>query len=518
MRLAAMDLGTNSFHLVVVDARPDATFKTLVREKEMLRLGDVVTRFGYVTDEAAERVLATVRRFRALAEAADAEEIVACATSALREAENSAKVVDRIEADTGVTVEVISGVREAELIFGAVRASVVIEPAPALCLDLGGGSLEVMVGDARGLAWAASEKLGVARLTAELVSADPPSSDDQRRLRARLTTVLAPLAGQVAPFEPRLAIGTSGTLCDLGRMAEALRTGVTPTSVNQLRVDRDSLLAVHERIFRLGAAKRQEMAGLDQRRADLIPAGSMLLVTAMDLFGFEELVLSDWALREGMVLDAVARHEEAEWTGDTRAIRRSSVLDLARRCRWEELHSTQVARLATELFDQTQPLHALPAEDRELLEHAALLHDIGEHVSVEGHHKHTAYLIENGRLRGFSPDEVAVLSTLGRFHCRSDPKPSYEPYGRLGPGRRERTRKLLALLRLADGLDRSHAGVVRTVSVDLDDSRARIEVQAHGDVELELWGLRRKRELFEHLFDRRIEAVVALTATPAEVS
>ena len=511
VRIGAVDLGSNSFHLVVVDAHPDGTFETLVREKEMLRLGDEVSRAGRIGDAATRKVLATLGRFRQLADAVGADEVVACATSAFREAEDSSEVVDRIALETGITVEVISGHREAELIFGAVRASVAFDRPPALCFDLGGGSLEVMVGDQGGLRWATSLKLGVARLSAELISSDPPSADDERRLRSRLTSILAPVADEVAPFEPGMAVGTSGTLCDLARMAEAHRAGSVPTSVNQLTVGRDDILAVHEEIFRLKAADRKRLAGLDSRRVDLIPAGSMLLVTAMELFGFETLTVGEWALREGIVLDAIGHHEAADWSGDPRAIRRSSVLGLARRCNWDEAHGSQVARLAVDLFDQTAALHGLGRDDRDLLENAALLHDIGEHVATESHHKHTAYLIEHGRLRGFSPEEVGVLATLGRFHRRSDPKASFEPFGRLGAERRAEVLKLLALLRLADGLDRGHAGAVARVDTTVGDEVVRIRVvdAGDGDVDVELWGLRRKRDLFERVFERRLEVTAA---------
>src|SRR4029077_3075456 len=161
MRIAALDLGSNSLHLLVVEARPDGTFEPLCQEKEMLRLGDVVSRTGRITAKALDELLTTVRRFAALAEANGASEVVARATAALRDADNGAEVVDHIEATTGVRVEVISGVEEARLIFGAVRAGVVIDPPPALCLDLGGGSLEVMVGDGERLLWSTSVRLGV---------------------------------------------------------------------------------------------------------------------------------------------------------------------------------------------------------------------------------------------------------------------------------------------------------------------------------------------------------------------
>lgn len=502
-----MDLGTNSFHLLVVDAHVDGTIVPLAKEKEMLRLGDVVAREGRVPEPDARRALMTLKRFRSLAEAADSDEIVACATSAIREADNGGELVDRFESEAGVEVKVISGLEEARLIFEAIRASVVIDPGPALGFDLGGGSLEVMVGDRRGLQWSASAKLGVARLTAELVRDDPPSSADRRRLRDRFTAGLAPLAAEVARFEPAMAVGSSGTLCTLARMVAARRSGTPPVSVNQLRFDRHDLLAIHEELLKLPTSARSRLAGLDAGRADIISTGSMFLLTAMEVFGFEQLTVSEWALREGIVLDAIGRHDPAEWTGDPRAIRRASVLELCRRCNWDEVHSRQVARLAVSLFDQSLPLHELTPDDRELLEHASLLHDIGAHVSTESHHKHTAYLIQHGRLRGFSPDEVAVLAALGRYHRGGDPRGSREPLASLSPEWQARIPKLAALMRVADGLDRGRAGAVQDVTLQLNGTRARLAVISSGDVDVDLWGARRKRELFEKLFDRRLEVV-----------
>src|SRR5947209_1606936 len=277
MRIAALDLGTNSFHLLVVDAHPDGTFEPLAKEKEMLRLGDVVAREGRVPEPNATRAVQTVSRFRTLAEAADCDEIVACATSAIREADNGGEIVDRIRAEAGVEVHVITGMEEARLIFDAIRASLVIDPPPALAFDLGGGSLEVMVGDRQGLAWSTSVKLGVARLTSELVRGDPPSNGDIRRLRERFTAGLAPLADRVAALTPGMTIGTSGTLCTLARMVAARRAGVLPVSVNQLRFDREELLGVHKEILAVPASGRAKLPGLDAGRADIIAAGSLFL-------------------------------------------------------------------------------------------------------------------------------------------------------------------------------------------------------------------------------------------------
>lgn len=507
MRIAALDLGSNSFHLLVADARPDGSFVPLVQEKEMLRLGDVVGRLGRIPEEAAATAVGTVRRLRALAEAAGADELIACATSAIREADNGGELVDRLEAEAGVRVQVISGQDEARLIFGAVRASVLIDPGPAVAIDLGGGSLEVTVGDASSLWWSTSLKLGVARLTAELVRSDPPSKPDLRRLRDRIAEVLGPVADHVRTFRPTDLIGTSGTLGDLARLAVAAQTGTVPTVMNQLRVSRPDLEIVHKELVASDAAERRKLPGLDARRADLAPAGSVLLLEAMDRFDLAELTIGGWALREGMVLDAIARHDPADWGGDPRRIRRRSVTDLARRCGWREDHARQVARLALALFDRSRALHRLGDHERELLEYAALLHDIGEHISSESHHKHTAYLIEHGRLRGFSPDEVAVVATLGRYHRQGEPKASFEPWASLPEERRQDVRALLALLQLADGLDRGHAGAVEALDVELGAESVRLGLRAASgaDLDLDLWGGRRKRTLFEQVFDRAVE-------------
>lgn len=514
MRIAALDLGSNSFHLLVADAHPDGSFEPLVREKEMLRLGDDVAASGRISDEAGDRAVEAVTRFRALAAAADAEEFVACATSAIREAVNGPALVERFRTEADVKVRVIGGLEEARLIFGAVRASVLIDPAPAVCLDLGGGSLEIMIGDSTQLMWCTSVKLGVARLTAELVRHDPPSAGDLRRLDQRVRAVLGLLTPRVKQFRPRALIGTSGTLTDLVRMAVAGETGSVPPSTNQLSVGRAALEAIHEELIGIPTSDRRRMAGLDSRRAELAPAGSLLALVAMELFGFEEITAGHWALREGIVLDAIGHNDDPQAGGDPRLLRLASVVDLCRRCGWREGHSRQVARLALRLFDQTRSLHDLSDTDRELLEYAGFLHDIGEHVSSEGHHKHTAYLIENGRLRGFAPDEVCMLTTLGRYHRSGEPKASFEPFGRLDAPARERTRALIAILRLADGLDRGHAQSVADIDVEVGEDEVGVEVRVRGEADLELWGARRKQGMFEQLFGRRLEFSVVEPLEP----
>ena len=509
MRIAAFDLGSNSFHLLIADAHQDGTFEPVVTDKEMLRLGSAVAATGRIGDELAAASVEVIRRFKAMTESQNAEETVACATAAFREAADSLTVVDRIEAETGIKVRVISGREEARLIFDAVRSSVVIDPGPALALDLGGGSLEVMIGDGRGLDWAASLKLGVARLTAELVRGDPPTGGDCRRIAAAVTKSMGRVLPEITRRRPKIAIGSSGTLETLIRLAAGRRGGPPPASVNQLAISAREIEALSNQLLAMTAAERTDLPGVDARRADLLPTGSVLLTTILEMCGIDQVIGSEWALREGMVLDAIGHHTRAEWDPDPRAIRRESVLNLCRRYGGNEAHATKVARLATELFDGLADIHGLDPADRELLELGALMHDVGEYVSKDSHERHTAYLIQNGRLRGFSPEEIDVLACLGRFHKRGTPKASFEPFARLKGPEQKRVTQLVALLQVADGLDRSHGGPVRDVAVYANRNVVEVVVEADDDIDLELWGLRRKRDLFERTFDCRLDVVDA---------
>jgi len=511
MRIAALDLGSNSFHLLVADVHPDGSFEAVTREKEMLRLGDDVARDGRISPAAADRAVASVRRLRQLADASGAQEVIAKATSAIRTADNGSELVDRIEAETGVEVEVISGLEEARLIFAAVRSSLVLEPAPALCIDIGGGSVEISIGDTAGLRWSTSVPLGVGRLTAELVASDPPSRSDRNALDARIRGILAGVVDDVRARQPMMAVGTSGTINDLARLVVAGEGGDVPTSANGLRIGADELRAWQRRIMKMTSDERRRLPGIEEKRADLLPAGVTLLTTIFDVFDIDEMVTSDWSLREGIVLDAVRVHDPDDWSDDPRALRRAAVAGLARRCGSDVEHSRQVGRLALSLFDQTRALHGLDAADREMLEYGALLHDIGQHVSRKGHHRHAAYLVEHAQLRGFAPGEVEFLAALVRHHRRGDIKTSEPRAAALDKGERDRLRKLAALLRLADGLDRGRRGVVESVDVEMTGDLVVLRVHSSDDPELELWGVRRRRDLFEKVFERELEA----TATTA---
>ncbi len=512
MRIAALDLGSNSFHMFVVEARPDGSFVPLVREREMLRLGDIVARDRVIGRAAADEAIAVVARFKAIAEMNGADEIIALGTSAIREALDGGSLVDRVKTETGVKIHVVDGTREAELIFKAIRSSVTIDPGPALAADLGGGSLELTVGDRAEIAFATSVHLGVGRLTAELVANDPPSDKDLKRLRARIAGTIEPVLDEILALRPRQLIGSSGTFVSLARMASAGRDGVVHEVVNQLTVGRADLEALRDRIYALPGAERARLAGSEPKRVDLLPAGMAVLDHLMVATGLDELTVSDWALREGIVIDALGGRDRVELLDDPRELRRWSVLVLCRHSNWRQEHARQVAALAVRLFDETAPVHGLGPAERDLLEFGALLHDIGEHISRQDHDRHTAYLIEHGGLRGFSPQEVRILATMGRYHVRGTPKLAFEPFAQLRRHDRARAVALTAILRLADSLDASHRGLVRSVRVEAEAGRPlTLVVGAAVEPELEAWTLRRKQRMFERTFD--VELALRVEAT-----
>lgn len=505
--ISALDMGSNSFHLVVAKAHTSTSFEVLVKEKTMLRLGDVVSRLGYIDEEHLEAIIKIIRAYRALSESVGANEMVALATSAFRDADNSSEVVDLIEEETGVSVSVISGRKEAELIFRAVSSSVHFPGELALCADLGGGSLELMIGTQSDLIWSQSFNLGVGRLSAKFIE-DTLSITNKEivKMRRYVRETLAPVVKTLGELEPSSLIGSSGSFLNLGRMAILNKKPETESGLlddlNQVSVKRADLMSITKLVLKSSADQRASIRGLDSKRVEIIPAASVVLEELFRICGIKEMILSEWALREGIILAELESYDI--YDGDADSIRMSSVMGVTKRFSWNSLHAEQVANLALSLFDQLAELHELSQQDRELLHYGALLHDIGEHIAMEDHDKHSAYLIENSRLRGFSPEEKRALISIGRFHRRGNPKEDFPPFALLDEQWQFRVVKLVSILRLADALDRSHEDVVTSIDVELRNGIVILRPQVEGELELESFGLRRKRSLFESTFKTKI--------------
>lgn len=504
MRLAAIDIGTNSVHMIVVRVRPDFSFEIIDREKEMVRLGAGGLDGRKLTPEAMAAALQALSKFARLAESHQVDEILAVATSATREAENGGAFLRAIERKTGIRARLITGTEEARLIHLAAVYGV-DTPKPAVVIDIGGGSVEITRGSGNKVDSARSFKIGVIRLTERFVDSDPISSRDERKMVEFIREAIDRYVDHIAEQGFDRVIGTSGTILSLGSVATAIDRGAVPQGVRNLRVPAKSLRRLRKTAVEINLEERMRLPGLDPRRADLMVAGAILLDTVLKRLGADEITLCDLALREGVLLDYIHGHRKHIARVDSYPdVRRRSVIELAERCAWEAGHSRQVAAIAQTLFDDTKRIHGLGEREREWLEYAGFLHDIGNHISYEKHHRHSYYLTKNGDLRGFEPDEIDVIALVTRYHRRATPKPDHIGFHDLKKPMRRTVMVLAAFLRLAETLDRSRHGVIRGIEVRERLGEIRIKVQAVGDAELEVWAAHKQDKALEEALDRRV--------------
>ena len=510
MRIAAIDIGTNSVHMIVVQVRPDRSFEVIDREKEMVRLGSGGLGGRALTDSSMTAALQVLSKFCRLAESHDVDEIVAAATSAVREADNGREFLTTVRQRTGIRVRVISGTEEARLIHRAAVYGVDVSDNAAVVLDIGGGSVELTRGTAAQIQVAQSAKIGVIRLSEQFVRSDPLTARDERRLVRCIQSEIADTVDQITGLGFDRVIGTSGTILSLGQLAASEDGAVAADDLRNRRITAKQIRRLSRELAGMTLAERLRIPGFDPRRADLAVAGSILLDTILKKLGAKELTLCDLALREGLALDYIrknqARIAKVEKYPD---VRRRSVVELAERCNYFAAHASQVRRMALALFDQTQSNHGLGAREREWLEYSALLHDIGVHISYGRHHRHSYYLVKNGDLREFEPEEVEVIALVARYHRRGVPKRSHEGYGDLSSELRRSVKTLAAILRVAEGLDRSHQQSVADLEIIVGGQDYLLRIRPAGDTELELWAAQRSVAPLERVLRRIVRFEVA---------
>lgn len=522
MRLAAIDIGSNSIHLVIARAERGQHLEIIDREKEMVRLGSGTLQLHRLSGEAIDRALEVLRRYKRVAEANLADPIIATATAAVREAHNAVDFVERARKDTGLSVQVLPGVEEARLIALAVSEVTEFDNKRALIVDIGGGSTEFAVTGGGEPELLLSLRLGAVRLTEKFISTDPISAAELERLgssiRSDLTRVLLEINGAGYDF----VVGSSGTILNLVNAAVqadlALDSDPPLVLGSNHTITLDQLRRLNRRLEQMSVGRRRRVPGLEKKRADIIVAGGLLLENILQGVGAEEITSCDWSLREGVILNylrqsgiGLAAETDIEFAAvheSGNGVRTRSVLSVARRYNYDAPHSLLVARLAVRIFDDTRPLHGLGDEYRKLLEYAALLHDIGYHVAHNNHHRHSLYLIKNSEMPGFTGNEIAVMAAVARYHRGSMP-----PGGRDARGRREHddfmsldrslrrvVLRLSAILRIADGLDRTYTQGVTDVRVQVSGSEVVFRVRSDADCELELWAADRKAEWFRDLY------------------
>jgi len=502
-RVATIDIGSNSIHLLVAAVGSGGKVRMLDQAKERVGLGNRTLISGRLDRRAMDAGIRVLATFRTLAERHGVARIKAVATSAVREAANGGTFLRRVEKEVGLRVKVIPGREEARLIFLGVREAIDLGTGPAVIADLGGGSLELIRVEGGRAVELHSLKLGVARLSAEHMEEDPLSPRTLRRLSARIRRALAPFVKRWRAAGIERVVATSGTLLDLAAVAGRQRPDPFEGPLNGLAVDAIEIRRLRSMVTGMTRADRARLPGLDRARIDHVVVGAIVADTLLRAVGAGQLVACTWALREGVLLDYIGRHRPGLAEASTVAnLRRRSVLRFARHLRQTANHPRHVALLAARLFEQLHEPLGLAPESAELLDYAALLHDVGHVIDHPNHHRHTQYLITHGQLPGFSRDELEILGLVSLYHRKGTPKGSHRAYRSLAKPSRTLVRGLSALLRVADGLDRSHFAVVRDVRVQRRGRRLTLRLQTDGaDAALEIWETSRRANLLERMLD-----------------
>ena len=520
--IAAIDIGTNSIHMAVVEIDPALpSFTVIAKEKDTVRLGDRDMVTGALTSTAIARALAALRRCRELASSLEADRIIAVATSATREAPNGEDFLRQIEAELGIVVNLISGREEARRIYLGVLSGMDFNEQPHIIIDIGGGSTELILADVHEARFLSSTKVGAVRLSKEFVTTDPISDSELKVLRAYIRGMLERPVDEIWQNlqlnEVPRAIGTSGTIETIAEIHAKDELGSVPDPLNGYEIGFKDIEKIVKRLTKMSYQERLEVSGLAEKRAEIIVPGAIILLEAMSMLKLKSVTICERALREGIIVDWMLTHglidSRLRYQNE---VKQRNTLKIAHKYHVDLDYSQRVAKFVLTIFDRLQGvLHSWDTSERELLWSAAILHNCGIYVSHSAHHKHSYYLIRNAELLGFTELELELIANIARYHRRSKPKKKHEPYNNL-PHKQDRllVRQLSAILRLAVALNRRNQGAIAKIWCQYNRERRTFNLQLQpteiGDeCTLELWDLNYKKEMFEEEFDVKLTATVS---------
>jgi exopolyphosphatase/guanosine-5'-triphosphate,3'-diphosphate pyrophosphatase len=522
--IAAIDIGTNSLHIVIVKIEAALpSFTIVAREKETIRLGDRNLITGELKPEIMNKAMACLGRFKTIAYSLGVTSIVAVATSAVRESPNGKEFLQQIETQVGLTVDLISGPEEARRIYLGVLSGMEFNNQPHIIIDIGGGSTELILGDSEEPRSLTSTKIGAVRLTGELVKSDPITETEFKYLQAYARGMLERSVEEVQGKlkigdSPRL-IGTSGTIETIATIHAREKLGLVPSTLNGYQFSLQDLRTWVTRLRRMTNIERAAIPGMPEKRSEVILAGAVILQEAMTLLGLESLTVCERSLREGVIVDWMLTHGFI----DNRlrfqsSIRQRSVLKTAKKYQTNLEHGDRVAAFALSIFDQTQAqIHNWGANQRQLLWAAAVLHNSGHHVSHSAHHKHSYYLIRNSELLGYNETEIEIIANIARYHRKSPPKKKHENYRNLlHKEHRTMVNQLSAMLRLAVALDRRQIGAIAHIQCEYQPNFQEFKMlifpsTIEDECGLEMWSLDYKKGVFEEEFGLKFVATLMNT-------
>jgi exopolyphosphatase/guanosine-5'-triphosphate,3'-diphosphate pyrophosphatase len=509
-----VDIGTNAVRLLVVRINPNFSYTIISQEKEVVRLGEEEFKDNMLKPEAMERAIFVCGKFADLARTYGAKEIITVGTSAIREAKNQSDFLLRLRNETGLTVRVISGEDEARLVCLGVSSAIDIGEEKTIFVDLGGGSTEIAIGDQRECFYVNSLRLGAIRLTAQFIGegwTGPVESSIYKAIKNYACTKVNVVKATVLEYGARLAWGSSGTIINLAEIANKLFKKNGKGGV--LILSRKTLKKLAPILCSLSLEERKKIPAINPDRADIIIAGAAIMEAVMEEFGLEEIHVSHRELRDGLLVDYLSNFEGFREL-QRAPMRNRSVLHLGRSCNFDEKHSETVASLALQLFDSAKQigLHNLSNTYKELLKHAANLHDVGDFLSFDNHHLHSHYIISNAELLGFDKSEIQIMANIARFHRKKLPSKKALKETGFDEKTNEAIGILSTFLRFAEKLDRSHCGLVKQAEfIKVNGDRVLLSFYSDSDCSLEEWSIIQNKQAFYEAFERHLETKCTFT-------
>ncbi len=501
--VAFIDVGTNSIRLIVAQIRIGGGFTILREEKEVIRLGERIFIDGFINNEAMGRAVAALRKFAKIARGFQVDDIVAVATSAVREANNQREFLGLIRNRVGLEVRVVSGMEEARLIYLGVSSGINIGEKLALFVDIGGGSTELILGDQHTHRVLASTNLGAIRLTSLFIPRNWTKEIEEKTVEKMRSYVRAELRKATESFQKsriEVAYGSSGTIINLAEMAKKA------SSRERLTLKLKDLKKLSDTLCSLPLEERRKYPDINPERADIIIGGAVILETVMDDLKVPIIRVSNRGLNYGLLVDYLSKINGG--IESKQVVRERSILDLGHAYNINNNHTENVTRISLQLFDSSKAtkLQDLGDWEREILRYAALLHDIGNAISYRDHNLHGEYIIRNSELLGFDQSEISLIATIVRYHMKHIPTRKELLEINMDKKRQKVVQILSAFLRIAENLDRSHLGRVKRVEFTVNNvNKTTMTLYADEDIDVELWGIESVQDCFKTVFRKRLK-------------
>jgi exopolyphosphatase / guanosine-5'-triphosphate,3'-diphosphate pyrophosphatase len=504
-RFAAIDIGSNAIRLRIVDVeredRDGLAFKEVVSQRAAVRLGTEVFFTHELPVSAISQTCDTLKDFRKAMDLARVDAYRATATSAVREAKNRALLVERAEREAGISLDIIEGVEEARLVRVAVARRLNLVGETALLIDVGGGSSEFTLLQKGEHIASLSLPLGSVRLLETyLRDTKVPEKKRLNLVDEEIDRGISEVRRHTQNPKITALVGTGGNVDTLAELCPT--EGLLP---GERAIDVAKMGALVDELLTLSTEERKERYKLRADRADTIVPAARVFLRAAAKFKQTRILAPGVGLKEGILLDLVERHFGTGYDARETEAALEGCLRLGRRYQFDEAHGLLVSQFGALIFDALQKHHNLSPRKRVLLKAACILHDIGDYVRYDGHHKHSYYIIRNSDIVGLSRDERMVVANIARYHRRGPPDVAHEGFRSLSKEQRADVRALVAMVRVADALDREHLGSVRQIAPSVDQKTLRLNLEANQDYALEEWNVRAKSDLLREVFGLAVE-------------